>query len=364
MKICFITFEYPQLEIGGAGVYALHVTRELAKLGHEVHVISRNINGREVYSIENDVFVHRIPSISKRFLNAPSFWFILAKKYSKIRKDVGDFDIVHSNAGSGIFSPILHVETHHHTPSALHAFPHYLPALLSAVRAKRVIAVSEVSKRDLMRHGISEHKIKVIYHGVDFHRFKNVDGSAFRDALGIGDAKLLLYVGGFNKNKNLIFLLKVIKQLNKMGRKVFLLMIGVHDNEERRLLNVARDLDVLDVVRTMYLSDDMLPQAYSACDLFVFSSKKEGFGLPLLEAVACGKRFVSTPVGIAPKLAKMGFGRIASYSTNDFLLKIIRELDEQPHSPSLQVIKREFNWINTAKKTLQVYKMILNDSDE
>ena len=79
MKICFVSFEYPPLIIGGAGVHAVHITRELAKLVHEVHVISPSIDGQEKQTIENNVFVHRIPMIDKRFLRTPSFWFNLAR---------------------------------------------------------------------------------------------------------------------------------------------------------------------------------------------------------------------------------------------------------------------------------------------
>lgn len=354
MYIAFVSYSNP-MDYSGSSRYAHELSAALVKLGNDVTVftVKSERTPRLIYSYK----MKGLSFINLPYFRATSFALAVSKEINR-----NHFDIIHSQSGSGIFLPVLHVETHHHTPLAFNALPHYLPALISAFRAKKVIAVSEISKLDLLRYGISGHKIIVIHNGVDFNRFNpNVDGTSFKNALGVGDAKLLLYVGGFNKNKNLVFLLKVMKQLKKIGRKVFLLMIGKPHDEERRLLHVAKELGVSDVIRTMCLPDDLLPRAYSACDLFVCSSYKEGFGLPFLEAVACGKRFVSTPVGIAPKLAKMGFGRIASHSTREFVLKIIEELDERPRSPSLEMLKREFSWFNVARKVMQVYKTVIEN---
>lgn len=346
------------MDFSGPSRYVHELSVALTRLGNNVTVFTTK-RAHTTTTIQ-PYEVREVSFINLSFFRYPSFALAIPKEINK-----NQFDIIHSHAGSGLFSPVLHVETHYHTPLDYYALPHYLPALISAIRAKKVIAVSEFSKLDLMRYGIPQHNIVVIHLGVDFSRFNpGVDGTSFRTTLGIGDKKLLLYVGGFNKNKNLVLLLKVMKQLKEMGERAFLLMVGKQDEDEKRLSNLAKELKVSDVVRTAQLSDDILPNAYAACDLFVYSSKKEGFGLPILEAVACGRRFVSTPVGIAPKLAKMGFGRISSYSTMDFLSKVIEELNERPHNPSFQILKEEFDWVNVAKKTLQVYKMVLNDCDK
>src|SRR3990170_9150835 len=100
MRISFVSFEYPPFISGGAGVYALHITRTLAKLGYEVHVMSPTIGKQGACSIKNNVFVHGIPIIYKSFLSAPSFWFNLWKKYDAISKDAGGFDVIHSNGVS------------------------------------------------------------------------------------------------------------------------------------------------------------------------------------------------------------------------------------------------------------------------
>lgn len=104
MKICFVSYEYPPLIIGGAGVYAVHMAKELAQLGHEVHVISPGIYNQKGDSVEDDVFVHRVPIIHEPFLGAPSFWFSSLRKYPDIYRGMGGFDVVHGNSGIGDLS--------------------------------------------------------------------------------------------------------------------------------------------------------------------------------------------------------------------------------------------------------------------
>lgn len=97
MKIAYITLEYPPIILGGMGVYSANLTRELANLGHEVHVIAPHFANSEKEELSDGVFVHRMSWVDKDYLRALSFWIDLRKKFYKIRKQVGGFDIVNGN---------------------------------------------------------------------------------------------------------------------------------------------------------------------------------------------------------------------------------------------------------------------------
>ena len=74
MKIAYVTFQFPPFIQGGAGTYAHNITRELAKSGHEVHVIAPRVTGCDKESVEEGLIIHRINFLNKPFLAAASFW--------------------------------------------------------------------------------------------------------------------------------------------------------------------------------------------------------------------------------------------------------------------------------------------------
>ena len=118
MKICFVSFEYPPLISGGAGIYASYLTRELARLKNKIHVISPASRRDAENIIEEGVFVHRIPLLNMPFIRAPSYWFSLRKCYEILNRSVV-FDVLHTNALSDLSLPkrmvkIPRIVTVHH----------------------------------------------------------------------------------------------------------------------------------------------------------------------------------------------------------------------------------------------------------
>ena len=93
MKIALATFEYPPFVEGGAGLYAFSLTKNLVKLGHEVHVIAPLANGGKAHEIKDGVFIHRIAFVNRKYLSEVSFWISLRNSLKMIKKQVGDFDI-------------------------------------------------------------------------------------------------------------------------------------------------------------------------------------------------------------------------------------------------------------------------------
>jgi len=87
------------MTLGGAGVYADNLCRELAKLGHEVHVISSSLKNKITQTSRN-LTVHGVPVLDKQFLKTFSFWLRIRRCYRALQENV-KFDILHTNVTSG-----------------------------------------------------------------------------------------------------------------------------------------------------------------------------------------------------------------------------------------------------------------------
>jgi len=390
MKIGFITFEYPPVEIGGAGVYALHITRELARLGHEVHVISPSVNGREAYSVENDVFVRRIPVMRKRFLNAPSFWFNLARKYSKIRKDVGGFDVLHGNDVSDFSLSKWQVKeprvvTIHHLAylvaqvtsplkrlldiSGETAFTPFIQKIVVS-RADKIIAVSNFTKKTLVSYErIHSSVVEVIPNGINMedYEFSQEEIFRFRKSIGLDDHVAFLFVGRLNDpRKNVLLLLKAFKLLCEKHKKpVKLVLVG--SGNQLKFKEIVDSFGIgQSVIFLGHVKDEILRKCYVACDVLVSPSLLEGFGLTILEAMAAGKPVIALNRGAVSELVKNSvsgfiinkpdpqeFANVMAFLVDN--TDVIKSIGER----NKEYVAKNYSWKKSAKLTESVYKSLL-----
>ncbi len=202
---------------------------------------------------------------------------------------------------------------------------------LSAHRASIVSTVSEYSRRDMSRYyRLDPNAIQVIPEGVDTRLFRRIDDRSLlaswrRRVLG-QDVPFILYVGKPTRRRNLPSLLRAFHQLKRqrsMPHK--LLLIGTslpgtsfeHDIEELGLKD--------EVVDVGYLPHDEIVLAYNACDVFVYPSSYEGFGMPVLEAMACGAPVIALDNTAFPEFAG-GVARLLPDASVDTLASGIAEV--------------------------------------
>ena len=114
----------------------------------------------------------------------------------------------------------------------------------------------------------------------------------FRNSYGIGNATLLTYVAEINKNKNQIFLLKVLRTLKKTGYNFKLLLVGP-DHSNNTISQVIKRYKLSDQVILLGWRDDIYNILISS-DIYVASSKREGFGVNIIEAMYCGLPVVAS----------------------------------------------------------------------
>jgi glycosyltransferase involved in cell wall biosynthesis len=205
---------------------------------------------------------------------------------------------------------------------------------LSAHRATLVSTVSKYSRQDMAHfYRMDPARIHVIPAGIDIRRFKPMNdpqaSSAWRRKVLGEDRPFILYVGKPTKRRNLPNLLEAFARLKREeGLPHRLLLIGSSlpgtsfSSEIRRL---GLEADVVDVP---YAEHDEIVQAYNACELFVYPSSYEGFGLPVLEAMACGAPVIALDNTAFPEFA----GGVAlllpdaqPHTLAEGMLKVIRD---------------------------------------
>ncbi len=153
-------------------------------------------------------------------------------------------------------------------------------------RADRIITISEVTKRDLMEHlDITPGRISIAYPGV---------GDEYRDAVPTAPAVVngrpyIVVVGTTNARKNLLRMLEAYALISRDDADIDLVVVGAADVDEPAIREAVEWLGVADRVHRLgYVSDQELAGIVAAARLLVFPSLYEGFGMPVVEAMAAG----------------------------------------------------------------------------
>lgn len=394
MRICLASMWYPPFFIGGAGIYAEYLSRELAKLGHEIHVITPRFGLQEPEIIENGVIVHRIPVIRKPLLWIPCYWLNLRAYHRELQKRLG-FDVLHGNVNSDLSLAEnsigeSRVVTIHHLGRT--TFENMNPSFaellrnpsgelglgswiekntldfdrIVTARARKIITVSQFCKQEIItKYGIQPSKISVIYNGVYPEHYVHSENEVEAMRSRISDASdfLALFVGRLERRKGLPLLIEAFKLVSqKLNAR--LIIVGAGKQEPFR--QIAHSLGIDSRVSFLGFVDNLtLRRIYSACDLLVSSSYLEGFGITLLEAMASEKPVVALNVGGIGEIVKDGInGRLVRNRNHEELAKAILQFAENPElSKSIgrqnrEYVKQEFSWDKNAKLTEQLYESL------
>jgi len=184
----------------------------------------------------------------------------------------------------------------------------YRLALVGLRRADALIAISEYTKRTLVEAlGLSPEHIHIVYPAVDHERFRPMEvPDAFRARYGLDkERRYILYVGSDDPRKNLKTLIRAFALVKQQVGEVKLLKVGAPHfmRERQRLLALIAELGLeQDVLFFDEVPDEDLPLFYNVADVFVMPSLYEGFGLPVLEAMACGVLVIVASMASLPEV--------------------------------------------------------------
>jgi len=351
--------------VGGIGTYTRHILEGLSKDGQgiELHAITREQHTAEVRQWCSRVTVVNAPIYSLReqwavpgalngcdLLHVPHY---NAPLLERRRLVITIHDLIH------ITDPDYR--------RSWKAWAYARPALnLAARKADHIITVSEYSKAQIVqRLGVPPSKVTAIYHGVDAE-FSPIDrvvaGQAVSAALGVREP-YILYVGGLRRYKNVSTLLKAFAIFCRRNITCHRLLI-VGAPPPRDLEGECAQLGIrprTDFVP--YVGQAMLPELYAAADLLVMPSTIEGFGLPVLEAMACGAPVVCSRAASLPEVggdAVMYFDPKSAEELAETIERVLssRELHESLRQKGLKRATH-FTWANCVARHVEVYRSVL-----
>jgi len=259
------------------------------------------------------------------------------------------------------------VVVHHH---------HLDPDPLNQVIERRVFAAadliltgSEFSKRQLVAFGVSGSKIAVVYNGVDARFVPHSKDEKLLAKWELAGKRVLLSLGTLTPRKNLGFLLEVFARVvSQHGDKVRLILAGsgteeTHLRKQAQILNISRQ-----VVFPGYVPEADKVRYYNLADVFVQTSKLEGFGLVVAEAMACGIPVVVSRTGSLPEVVADGTtGYLCSLDDTEAFATAIGELLEdvdlrrQMGRAAQTHVRQRFDWDRAAHSVSALYQEMIGN---
>ena len=252
----------------------------------------------------------------------------------------------------------------HHAPKSLKSKMFWLYSWLMrevGKRADTIITDSQSSANDIIKHlkipATNQNKIKVIFCGVTEEYKPPATDSDENE-----NYKKILYVGRSDPYKNLTILIEAFaKAIKEIKSPVKLIIAGSPDPRYPEGPELAKKLNIEDNIKwTGYLSDEELVLTFQTADLLVHPSQYEGFGLPVLEAMACGVPVISSNASSLPEVAGDAAilvepNDIDAYAEN--IAKVLNdaELSEQLSQQGIEQAAK-FSWEKNARQTMNIYE--------
>ncbi len=360
---------------GGIGVYTHQLVKNLNQMdnGNNYHLIHYSKNNLDIYSQNNEIIIPKNRFI--RRWGSYMFWryFTLPKGLKRY-----DLDVVHDPYELGPFTfnqPFRKVITVHDLTPLL--FPnlfktgdvmlHRLLLKKTISKADKIITVSYNSQKDIMKcMNVPEENIEVIYNGKDenFRPLNSRKIMEVREKYGLS-SKFIMSVGGLHPIKNIPRLLEAYYLARKEGIEHKLVMVGGAMDGAKE---IYKTLDILglenSVIFTGVVPDDDLVGLYNAADLFLYPCLYAGFGLPPLEAMACGTPVITSCNSSLPEIVGDAAKLVNPYDSKKLAdaINMILSDDEMMKTLIKKGLKRAemFNWKKTALETLKVYNEVYN----
>jgi glycosyltransferase involved in cell wall biosynthesis len=224
-------------------------------------------------------------------------------------------------------------------------------ARLALRKADRIIAISKFTQSEITRLiGISKDKIDVIYQGVDHTRYRPMDKIECKRIFGLDpNDKHVLVVASNAQRKRMDLTKQVFDSVRLRRSDVGLLKAGYGEN----LIGDG-------IINVGQIPEKDMPKLFNAADIYLHTSEYEGFGLPVLEAMACGIPVVVSNKASLPEIVGE-HGTIVDLETNDvvgqFSEKILHNLKCKSQEAAVEYVKN-FSWQKSAEETIKLYEEV------
>jgi glycosyltransferase involved in cell wall biosynthesis len=372
IKILLITNEYSEKFAGGAGVYALELSQHIAKSGIEIHVLAPDIYSHDKVLCDN-LFVHYKKTIFKPLLRMPSYSFQVWKSWRGL---VNKYKItsIHSNNNAGVWVnniPIISV-IHHPAIRESQQFSFFQKILnilditlekVNVNKSKIILSVCNTTYKELLEiYPEIKKKLTLIPVGLDFSKYQAIPRSN-------NSIYTIFFPGGArSKRKGAEYLFPAIEKLKKVLN--FKLIISGNSREIgwKNKFNALIKKHMLEkhIVLLGEVSYDKIVNIYNESDLVVFPSTYEGYGIPVLEALAMSKPLIATKTGEAINIIKhesngMLVNTFDSNSIYNAIYKLITniKLTQKIQQNARDSVIDSYSWNLVAQKTINLHRQLI-----
>ncbi len=240
---------------------------------------------------------------------------------------------------------------------------------LKSINLTHVVTDSQYSRNDIVSHlNLRSETVSVIYPGVS-EAFRPIDDPAEMKRVSLKydlPESFILYIGGYDRRKNVETLLKSFHTLvlNNPSWRHHLVLGGKKPTSIPKLVSdfgsLVEELRLTDRVRfTGYIDEQDIPVVYNLAQVFIYPSVYEGFGLPVLEAMACGTPTIASRESSIPEILNRDDMLVDPLDTEALFRMILRLTSDHELRKSLSIwgIERAkmFSWQSTSRATLDVY---------
>lgn len=371
------------------------------RIGIDLHMVNDFMQGSRTYTYnviralieidpENDYylyFTNKPKSLPRLFQKPnvhirrifPSTRIIRLPISFPLKLAIDRIDVFHCQYMGSPFSATPYVVTLHDIIHEI--YPEFYPNSLrffmslfyplSARRAATVLTVSEYCKEAIVKlYKVPEKNVIVAYDGVS-DEFKPIRDKSLVNSVGKKygiNKENILFVGRLEPRKNIPGLFKAFYSLKKHHNIPHqLVIVGMKDFKYNEIYDTAKRLKLdEDIVFTGRVEQEDLPMIYNGADLFVFPSFGEGFGIPPLEAMACGIPVITSNTTALPEVvgdAGIMINPWDKEELSEMMYKVLSDsgLRNKMRNKGLEQSKR-FSWSRTAEKVLRVYEEVYEKS--
>ena len=364
----------------GIGNYAYNMAKELAKIDKKnaytlfpffYYIYHPEFKGFET-SISNPNFKLKYKHLSKKWID-----YIWMESGIDKKEIIGDVNIFHStsfsapeNVKSKLVVTIYDVSFITHPQFHQKAnIEHCNYGTMEAVKhADIIIAISEHTKDDLIKYfNCPSEKIKVTYLGYDKEIFRPIKEEAEIEKVLKKhkiDKPFILNLGTVEPRKNIEGLIRAYSLLaNNLKDKYDLVIGGGKGWLDSDLYPLIQELKLEDKIKFLgYVDEEDLAYLYSATACFIYPSFYEGFGLPVLEALACGAPVISSDISSIPEVIGEAGILIDPRKNEEISAAIGKLLDDTSLQDTLKkkalLQAKKFSWEKCATQTLEIYESL------
>jgi len=414
MKMAVLVYEYPPRIVGGLGTYAAEITRRFVLLGHDVSVFTMNddAGGLPTREMWRGIEIHRPMHVdisdsmpgavaedmekaggSLQFFSKVLVYNCLSASTlinDLVRRAGFKYDIVIAHdwlsaiAGIAVKRELgLPLVFHVHSTERGRTLGDGSQVVSGIERrggevADLVVTVSQAMRGELIGLGFPEEKIRVCHNGVDPLKYSPREVSEervreIRQRYGVGDDDLMaLFVGRLTKVKGVDGLITAMPQVLKEVPNLKLAVVGLGEMQAQ-LEKLVQDLGLRETVkfRFEFIPEEERIAHYAACDLAVFPSLYEPFGIVALEAMSMGKPVVVGAEGVSgmrESVLSEGRDRCGFHVNPESPESIASGIIAAARDPARRErlgengrrrVFREFNWDEIAKRTVRLYMEFL-----